>query len=55
MVAEQGENTDAEHGRHKEKEQDVEFGLGVLQLILGEETGERWRNQEESVTNSDGG
>lgn len=35
VVAEEGQNTDAEHGRHKEKEQDVEFGVSVWQLILG--------------------
>lgn len=56
MVAEQGENADAEHGSHKKKEQDVEFGLSVLQLILEEVTGERWRRErEESMTNSGGG
>lgn len=52
MVAEQGENADAEHGSHKKKEQDVEFGLSVLQLIL---EGERRREREESMTNSDAG
>lgn len=39
VVAEEGQNTDAEHGRHKKKEQDVEFGVSVRQLILGEDTG----------------
>lgn len=34
MVAEEGQNADAEHGRHKEKEQDVEFGVSIRQLIL---------------------
>lgn len=34
VVAEEGQNTDAEHGRHKKKKQDVEFGVSVLQLIL---------------------
>lgn len=44
MVAEEGQNTDAEHGRHKEKEQDVEFGMSVWQLVLGiEQTGEEER------------
>lgn len=38
MVAEEGENTDAEHGRHKKQKQDVEFG-SVIQLILWEEMG----------------
>lgn len=36
MVAKEGENADAEHGCHKEKEQDVEFGVCVGQLVLGE-------------------
>lgn len=36
MVAEEGQNADAEHGRHKEKEQDVEFGRAFGQLVLGE-------------------
>lgn len=40
MVAEEGQNTDAEHGGHKKKKQDVEFGRRVCQLILGGETGE---------------
>lgn len=44
MVAEEGQNTDAEHGRHEEKEQDVEFGVSVWQLVLGiEQTGEEER------------
>ncbi len=42
VVAEEGQNTDAEHGRHKKKEQDVEFGLSVRQLVLGRR-GERER------------
>lgn len=45
VVAEQGQNTDAEHGRHKKKKQDVEFGLSVWQLILGGEVGEEERNK----------
>lgn len=40
VVAEEGQNTDAEHGGHKKKKQDVEFGRRVCQLILGGETGE---------------
>lgn len=36
MVAKEGQNTDAEHGCHKEKEQDVEFGVSVRQLVLEE-------------------
>lgn len=53
VVAEQGQNTDAEHGRHKKEKQDMEFGVSVWQLILGrEETGEKRRAREESVTNS---
>lgn len=35
VVAEEGQDADAEHGRHKEKEQDVEFGVSVRQLVLG--------------------
>lgn len=41
VVAEEGQNTDAEHGRHKKEKQDMEFGVSVWQLILGEETGEK--------------
>lgn len=44
VVAEQGQNTDAEHGRHKKKKQYMEFGLSVWQLILEE----REREEEES-------
>lgn len=40
MVAEEGQNTDAEHGCHEEKEQDVEFGVSVGQLVLGAQEGE---------------
>lgn len=35
MVAEEGQNTNTEHGCHKKKKQDMEFGVSVLQLILG--------------------
>lgn len=49
MVAEEGQNTDAEHGRHKKKEQDVEFGLRVWLLILGRK--EEQSSREESMTN----
>lgn len=41
MVAKEGQNADAEHGCHKEKEQDVEFGVTFGQLVLGEEERER--------------
>lgn len=34
VVAEEGQDADAEHGRHKEEEQDVEFGVSVWQLVL---------------------
>lgn len=47
MVAKEGQNTDAEHGCHKEKEQDVEFGVSIWQLVLGEVRG----REEESTTN----
>lgn len=40
VVAEEGQNTDAEHGRHKKKKQNMEFGVSVWQLVLGKETGE---------------
>lgn len=53
MVAEEGQNTDAEHGGHEEKEQDVEFGLRalrVLDLILGRKEEQSFR--EGSTTNS---
>lgn len=43
MVAEQRQNTDAEHRRNKKQEQDVEFGLSVRQFVLMEETGENQR------------
>lgn len=36
VVAEEGQNTDAEHGRHKKKKQDMEFGVSVWQLICPE-------------------
>lgn len=48
VVAEEGQNTDAEHGRHKKKKQDMEFGVSVWQLILGkrrEKRRARERNQ----------
>lgn len=47
MVAKEGQNTDAEHGCHKEKEQDVEFGVSIWQFVLGEVRG----REEESTTN----
>lgn len=34
MVAEEGQDADAEHGRHEKQEQDVEFGGRVFQLAL---------------------
>lgn len=37
VVAEEWQNTDAEHCSHKEKEQDMEFGTSVQQLILGKD------------------
>lgn len=43
VVAEEGQNTDAEHGRHKKEKQDMEFGVSVWQLILG---GEETRDKE---------
>lgn len=43
MVAEQRQNADAEHGRNKKQEQDVEFGVSVRQFVLMEETGEDQR------------
>lgn len=46
VVAEEGQDTDAEHGRHKKKEQDVKFGLGVWQVILREETGGESKREE---------
>lgn len=51
VVAEEGQNTDAEHGRHKEKKQDMEFGVSVWQVILGKRR-EKRRAREESITNS---
>lgn len=36
VVAEEGQNTDAEHGRHKKEKQDMEFGVSVWQLICPE-------------------
>lgn len=36
VVAEEGQNTDAEHGRHKKEKQDMEFGMSVWQLICPE-------------------
>lgn len=38
MVAEQRQNTDAEHRRNKKQEQDVEFGVSVRQFVLMEDT-----------------
>lgn len=43
MVAEQRQNTNAEHRRNKKQEQDVEFGVSVRQFVLMEETGEDQR------------
>lgn len=36
VVAEEGQNTDAKHGRHKKKKQNMEFGVSVRQLIRPE-------------------
>lgn len=47
MVAKEGQNTDAEHSCHKEEEQDVEFGVSIGQLVLGEVRG----REEELMTN----
>lgn len=47
MVAKEGQNTDAEHSCHKEEEQDVEFGVSIGQLVLGEVRG----REEELTTN----
>ena len=58
VVAEEGQDTDAEHGRHEEQEQNVEFGVCVRQLVLGrrrdrerrerrEERGERRERERE--------
>lgn len=44
MVAEQRQNTDAEHRRDKKQEQDVELGVSVWQFVLMEETGEEQRD-----------
>jgi len=30
VVGEEGQNTDAEHGRHKKEKQDMEFGVSVI-------------------------
>lgn len=46
MVAEEGENADAEHGRHKKEKQDMEFGVSVWQLILGRRGEEKKRERE---------
>lgn len=51
VVAEEGQNTDAEHSRHKKKKQDMEFGVSVWQLILGKRR-EKRRARQESITNS---
>lgn len=45
VVAEEGQNTDAEHGCHKKKEQDVELGVSVWQFVLGGRDERRERNQ----------
>lgn len=49
VVAEEGQNTDAEHGRHKKQKQDMEFGMSVWQLILGEEM--REKESERGISN----
>lgn len=51
VVAEEGQNTDAEHGRHKKEKQDMEFGVSVWQLILGKRRDKR-RARHKSVTKS---
>lgn len=48
VVAEEGENADAEHGRHKKEKQDMEFGVSVWQLILGRRGGEEKKRERES-------
>lgn len=49
MVAEEGQNADAEHGRHKKKKQDMEFGVSAVQLILERRQG---GGEEVSTANS---
>lgn len=47
MVAEEGQNADAEHGRHKKKKQDMEFGVSAVQLILERRQGGEKRCQQQ--------
>lgn len=45
VVSEEWKNADAEHGRHKKEKQDMEFGVRLWQVTLGEgerEKGELW-------------
>lgn len=49
VVAEEGQDTDAEHRRHKKEKQDMEFGVSVRQLILGKRQ-EKRRAREQSLT-----
>lgn len=49
VVAEEGQNTDAEHGGHKKKKQDMEFGVSVFQVILG---GEMREGESETAINN---
>lgn len=46
VVAEEGQNTDAEHGSHKKKKQDMEFGVSVWELILGKKQEKSTARQE---------
>lgn len=55
VVAEEGQDADAEHGRHKEKEQDVEFGVSVWQLVLGGNDRRGGERESKSLTHSLGG
>ncbi len=51
VVSEEWKNADAEHGRHKKEKQDMEFGVRLWQVTLGEGERERRAVRQRSTTN----
>lgn len=49
MVAEQRQNTNAEHRRDKKQEQDMEFGVSVRQFVLMERDERRAKRNQQQI------
>jgi len=50
MVAEEGQDTDEEHGRHKEQEQHMELCMSVRQMILSSKKNLRQNEKKNKVS-----